>query len=298
MNRVLNFLRKLNWYVLFAIPVLSALFGIVNNLRVPENQRVIWSGMRLDKVPEEIVTHDVKRGVWTSNFVAATNAAEMAHLPVVVAVLLPGCADCKRFHKEALSEEVIAWQKNLGWYFVMVNASEAHAVARFVKSTPVRNKSAPYMGVYWSRADGPRVMKNFPGKSKHMGVPPEPSLGKEWMHAVEASVPGAPGASFIPNGVQISVRAESEKPAVGLGRVKMSPKVDIILPGQKVVLTATPQKKEAVFVGWRYPDGTIVRSEPRLTLDDRCQGGMYSALFRRRKGNARDGALKTKEKGE
>ena len=302
MNRIFNLLRGLNWYVLFAVPVLSALFGMANNLRVPENQRVIWSGARLDEVPDEIVTPDVKRGVWTSNFAAATNEAAKAHLPVVVAVLLPGCPACERFHKEALSEQVLAWQKNLGWYFVMVTAAEDNAAAGLVKTTPVRNRAAPYMGVYWIRADGTRVMKNFPGRSKHMGVPPEPSLGTEWMHAVEAAVPGAPGTSFTPNGVQISVRAESEKPAIGLGRVKlgrvkMSPQVDVIQPGQKVVLTAMP-KKGAVFAGWRYPDGKIVQGEPQLTLDDRCQGGIYKAIFRRRKGSARGGRLKAKEKGE
>ena len=107
MNRIWTFLRGLDWRVLFALPALAVLLGIANNLRVTPDLRVRWSGERPTIVNEAEATGgdtgssspeehteaasktatDVERGTWTSNFVAATNAAEAAHLPVVVAAL-------------------------------------------------------------------------------------------------------------------------------------------------------------------------------------------------------------------
>ena len=284
MNHILSVLRSLDWRVLFAVPVLSLLLGVVNNLRVTEERRVTWSGER--PTITEVAVADVERGTWTTDFAAATNAAAAASLPVVVIALLPGCPSCVRLHQAMLSEEVKAWQKNLGWYFVMTTSSESPEALAFVKDMPVRNKKPPYVGVYWRRADGMHVMRNFTAKSGHMGIPEERSLGQEWMHAVEASVPGAPGVSFVPQhglGVQVAVKVESKR--IGLGRVKMSPQVDVIQPGQKVILTAKPGEG-GVFAGWRYPDGRIVRAGPQLTLDDQCQAGTYRAIFRRLKGDA------------
>lgn len=324
MNRILSFLHKLDWRVLFAVPVLSVLLGVVNNLRVAEDRRVIWSGDRLTitevagaedrgttlseehptitQVAEaenrgmtlsgerptitEVAGADVERGAWTTNFVAATNAAAAARLPVVVIALLPGCPSCVRLHQAIQREEIKAWQKNLGWYFVMITSSGASEALTFVKNIPVHNRKPPYVGVYWRRADGMCVMRNFSAKSGLMGIPAESSLGQEWMHAVEASVPGAPGVSFVPQhglGVQVAVKVESER--FGLGRVKMSPQVDVVQPGQKVILMAKPGNG-SVFAGWRYPDGRIVHTGLQLTLDDQCQAGTYRAVFRRHKSNA------------
>ena len=283
MNCIWTFLRSLDWRVLLALPVFSLLLGVANNLRVPEVQQVKWSGERPTVVIEAAA--DANRGVWTTDFVAATNAAAAAHLPVVVVSLNPGCPLCTRLHREIQSDEVKAWQKNLGWYFVMVSSDMAREVSNFVKTTPVQCKFPPYVGVYWTHADGTSTMRNFTARSGYMGVPvpAKSSLGVEWMHAVEASVPGAPVATFVPpqdKGVEIAVKAESER--MGRGRVEMWPPVDIIHAGQKVVLKATP-KKGSVFAGWRFPDGRIVQGEPQLTLDDQCQPGVYRAIFSRAK---------------
>ena len=312
MNRIWKFLRSLDWRVLFSLPALAALLGIANNLRVSPDLRVRWSGERPmiatesesagedtgDARPVErpentsVVETAVERGVWTSNLAAATNAAEAAHLPVVVAAFLPGCPSCVRFHAAIDNEEVKAWQKKLGWYFVMSTSSEDKETINFVKSTPVRSKTPPYVGVYWLRPDGRRTMRNFSAKSGQMGIPEENSLVQEWMHAIEASVPGAPGASFVLEqglGVQICAKIESNK--FGLGWVKIAPETDVILPGQKVVLTAKPSK-ESEFAGWRCPDGRIVDGEPQLTLDDQCQAGVYKAIFRGIKGGKKNMAPK------
>ena len=320
MNRIWTFLRGLDWRVLFALPAFAVLLGIANNLRVSPDLRVRWSGERPTIVneaekpdgdtesasPEERTETtskaetDVERGAWTSNFVAATNAAEAAHLPVVMAALLPGCPACVRFHSALDNEEVKAWQKKLGWYFVMStsSSSEDKETLKFVRSTPIHNKTAPYVGVYWHRPDGRRTMRNFSAKSGRMGVPAENSLVQEWMHAIEASVPGAPGASFVSEqGVGVQVHAKIESEMSGFGRVKMVPKTDRILPGQKVVLTAKPNK-ESEFAGWRYPDGRIVNGEPQLTLDDQCQAGVYRAIFRRTKGNVKSKTPKADGEGK
>lgn len=227
MNRISKFLRSLDWRVLFAVPTLSVLFGIANNLRVPESQRVTWSGELMDVAPLEAASPDVKRGAWTSDFVAATNAAEAAHLPVVVVVMLPGCPSCMRFRKEAQREKVKAWQKNLDWYFVLVSSEESPEALSYVKNTPDRNTTPPYVGVYWKRDDGVRVMRNFPARSKLMGVPDEQYLIVEWMHAVEASVPTAPGVSFVLEqavDAQNAAKAKSERGRSALGKGKMSSK--------------------------------------------------------------------------
>ena len=313
MNRIWTFLRGLDWRVLFALSALAVLLGIANNLRVSPDLRVRWSGERPTIVSEAEATGGdsesaspveraenasgvetvVERGAWTSNFVAATNAAEAAHLPVVVAALLPGCPACVRFHSALDNEEVKAWQKKLGWYFVMSTSPEDKETLDFVRSTPIRNKTPPYVGVYWLRPDGRRTMRNFPAKSGQMGISEENSLVQEWMHAIEASVPGAPGASFVTKqglGVQVSAKSESERS--GLGRVKMVPKTNLILPGQKVVLTAKSDIGSE-FVGWRFPDGRIVNGEPQLTLDDQCQAGVYRAIFRGGKGNKKSKTSKS-----
>ena len=260
-------------------------------MRISEGWRVRWSGVSPTMVVEG--KSSVERGVWTTDFTAVTNAAEASHLPVVVFALLPDCPYCMQLHDEVQSEEVKAWQKKLGWYFVMGTSSEAPELHAFVKTSPVRIKKPPYVGVYWRRANGERVMRNFTARSGHMGVSAEPSLASEWMHAVEASVPGAPGTTYVKSqglGVQVSVSVESEK--FRLGSVKMSPQVEVIHSGQKVALTAKP-RVGSEFVGWRYPDGRVVDEGPQLTLDDKCQAGEYKAIFRRRKRHGRGGALRT-----
>lgn len=294
MNRIWTFLRSLDWRVLIAVPVLSLLLGVANNLRVPEGQQVRWSGERPTVVIE--AEADANRGVWTTDFVAATNAAEAAHLPVVVFVLLPECPFCISFHEQVLRDEVKEWQKKLGWYFVLTSSDKAPDALNFVKNTPIRNRKPPYVGVYWTRPDGTRAMRNFTVKTGSMGVPPESSLVREWMHAVEASVPGAPGVSSDPSqgvGVQVDVKSEN----VMMGRVKMSPKVSVIHPGQHVVLTAIP-KNGMAFAGWRYPDGRLVQGGPQLILDDTCQAGTYEAVFREHKGKGKGRRLKLAEEEE
>lgn len=294
MNRIWKFLHSLDWRVLIAVPVLSLLLGVANNLRVPEGRQVRWSGERPTVVIE--AEADANRGVWTSDFVAATNAAEAAHLPVVVFVLLPECPFCISFHEQVLRDEVKEWQKKLGWYFVLTSSDKAPDALNFVKNTPIRNRKPPYVGVYWTRLDGTRAMRNFTVKTGSMGVPPESSLVREWMHAVEASVPGAPGVSSDLSqgaGVQVDVKSES----VMMGRVKMSPKVNVILPGQHVVLTAMP-KNGMAFAGWRYPDGRLVQGGPQLILDDTCQAGTYEAVFRQHKSKGKGRRLKMVEEGK
>ena len=294
MNCIWTFLRSLDWRVLLALPVFSLLLGVANNLRVPEGRQVRWSGERPTVVIE--AEADANRGVWTSDFVAATNAAEAAHLPVVVFVLLPECPFCISFHEQVLRDEVKEWQKKLGWYFVLTSSDKAPDALNFVKNTPIRNRKPPYVGVYWTRPDGTRAMRNFTVKTGSMGVPPESSLVREWMHAVEASVPGAPGVSSDLSqgaGVQVDVKSES----VMMGRVKMSPKVNVILPGQHVVLTAMP-KNGMAFAGWRYPDGRLVQGGPQLILDDTCQAGTYEAVFRQHKSKGKGRRLKMVEEGK
>ena len=314
-NKILKFLRGLDWRVLLSIPALAITLGVANNLRIPQDLRVNWSGKRAEAAIEADTTgpdaesagpvesaalasparKDAKPGEWTTNFAAATNAAEAAHLPVVVVAVTPGCPYCVRFHHAIDNEEVRSWQKKLGWYFVMSTSSDAKETIDFVKSTPVRNKTPPYAGVYWLRPDGTRALRNFPAKSGEMGIPMENSLAQEWMHAVEASAPGAPGSSFAPSqalGVQVSAKAESEK--LGLGRVKMFPQTDKILPGQKVVLRAKPSAGSE-FAGWRFPDGRIVDGEPQLVLDDQCLPGVYKAIFRRRKDSVKSASQNESE---
>ena len=115
------------------------------------------------------------------------------------------------------------------------------------------------------------------------------------MHAVEATAPGAPGATFVPErdvGVQIAVKAESVHR--GTGRVGVSPPVRVVHKGEKVVLTANPNPG-CLFEGWRYPDGRVVQCGPQLTLDDQCQPGMYQAIFNRLKREGKGRARKIKK---
>ena len=96
MKRILAFLRSLDWRVLLAVPVLSVLLGVLNNLRVSEDQRVRWSGERVKDVAVKTDAVGAKRGAWTADFTAATNAAAAAHVPVVVVVKQKGCPFCSR----------------------------------------------------------------------------------------------------------------------------------------------------------------------------------------------------------
>ena len=294
MNRILNLLRSLDWRVLFAVPALSVLLGIANNLRVPEDRRVVWSGEF--QTVDEAANADAERGTWTTDFAAATNAAEAAHLPVVVVALYTTCSSCKRLHEEIQSEEVKRWQQKLGWYFVIASHDEAPEVLNFVRNTPVPIDTPPYVWVCWKRADDRRTMRNFSAVSGSMGIPAEPSLGLEWMHAVEASFPEAPGVSFVPQhdmGVQVAVKAESRDG--GQGRVKMTPSVNVLQSGQKVVLTAKPGRG-SIFLGWRYPNGQIVQGGLELTLDDQCQAGVYRAIFQYHKSATKGVTSKTDRK--
>ncbi len=286
MNRIWTFLRGLNWYVLFAVPVLSVLLGVLNNLRVPVDQRVRWSGAPIQDVAVAASEVGAQPGAWTSDFDAATNAALVAHVPVVVVVTQKGCAYCARLHKALNGPAVKDWQKARGWYFVLAEREKRPDVADFVVSTPVTNTVAPYVGVYWTRADGTQTLKNFPGRPGEMGVRKEKSLALEWMRAVEASVPGAPGleggasaASFVKRAkMSLAVVADKEKGADG--RVRMSPAVSFLKEGQKTVLAAEA-RQGSVLAGWRYPDGRFVTGKSRLTVDSSWPEGTYSAVFRK-----------------
>ena len=280
MNRIWKFLRGLNWYVLFSVPVLSVLLGVLNNGRVAEEKRVRWSGAREEESLAEA------SGAWTSDFDAATNAAAVAHLPVVVVVTQKGCAYCARLHKVLKSKAVRDWQKARGWYFVAVERETRPDVADFVVSTPVTNTVAPYVGVYWTRPDGTQAMKNFPGREGQMGVRKDKTLALEWMHAVEASVPGAPGladgvsAASIVRGAKMSLAVAADREKGADGQVSMSPAVKFLKDGRKANLTAKP-KQGSVLAGWRYPNGRFVCGRSRLTVDTSWPEGTYTAVFRR-----------------
>ena len=282
-------LSSLDWRVLFALPVLSVLLGVVNNLRVPEDQQVRWSGERVDDVSvKELAAPDVKRGVWTSDFQAATNAAITAHIPVVVVVTQKKCDYCARLHKALDDEYVKSWQKERDWYFVLADKDDTPEAAELTGKTPTRLKLGPYGGVYWTRADGTRAMRNFPCRQGMMGVQTDDLLAREWIRAVEASVPGAPGVDDSASSA-LAVR-ESKKPIAATvklengaaGRVKMSPPVKFLKNGRTVVLTAEP-RRGSVFVGWRYPDGRLVYESARLKVDFHSLEGTYTAVFRRMK---------------
>jgi len=285
MKQTFKFLRSLNWRVLLSIPILSALLGVTNNLRVPDDQRVRWAGERPDKKSIIAAKSVAKPGLWTYNFDSATNAAAAAQIPVVVVVVQEGCQFCSRLHNVLEGDVVRSWQKERNWYFVIVSREKDPQTAEFVAMTPATNNVAPYVGVYWTRADGTQTMRNFSGRHGLMGVPSEKSLALEWMHAVEASVADAPGlkgkasAASIINKMKkrIAVAADLEKGAKG--KVKMSRQISYIKEGQTVYLMAEP-KRGSLFAGWQYPDGQISYNIRRLKVDSKFPEGTYTAIFR------------------
>ena len=286
MNRIWTFLRGLDWRVLFAVPVLSVLLGVANNWRVSEDQRVRWSGEPIRDVSVAADAVGAQRGAWTSDFDAATNAAQSAHVPVVVVVTQKGCQYCSRLHKSLDGVAVRSWQRARGWYFVLAEREKRPDVADFVVSTPVTNTVAPYVGVYWTRADGTQAMRNFPGRQGQMGVKKEKTLALEWIRAVETSVHGAPGiadgtaASAIVRAAKMRIAATADLEKGAKGRVKMSPRVEFLKEGQTTVLTAEPAPG-SVLAGWRYPNGRVVRGKTSLTVGSHFPEGTYTALFRR-----------------
>ena len=285
MNRILNLLRSLDWRVLFAVPVLSVLLGVANNMRLPGEQRVRWSGERREDTTDGISSL-VKPGAWTSNFDVATNKAASAHVPVVVVVTRKGCVFCSRLHEALTGAGVKSWQKERGWYYVLVDRKQSEQAYELARNMPSPNTTAPYVGVYWSRADGTLTMRNFPGRKGQMGVKREKTLALEWILAVEASVPGAPGledgvaAPSIVQKAKIHIATAVDQRNGAGGQVKMAPQTDCVTEGKPVTLTADP-KRGSVFAGWRYPDGRFVPEKARLTIGTHLPGGTYTAVFRR-----------------
>ena len=282
----MNFLRSLDWRVLFAVPALSVLLGVVNNLRVSEEQRVLWSGALREGTSTEIATTNVKRGAWMTDFETVTNMAASAHVPVVVVVTLNGCGHCSRLHKALTGAAVKSWQKKRDWYFVLVEKNKCLPAYELVRNTPSINKDAPYVGVYWTRPDGTKTMKNFPGRQGKMGVKKEKTLSLEWMLAVEAAVPGAPGiengvaAASIVQEAKIHIDTAIDQKGGAAGRVRMIPRVDFVREGQTVTLMAEPGQG-SVFAGWRYPDGHFVYEKSQLAVGTHFLEGTYTAIFRR-----------------
>ena len=274
----------LDWRVLLALPVLAVAIGLVNNRRVPEDMRVSWSGARTQTSAK--VSATVRRGEWTSDFIGATNVAETAHLPVVVIVWYKGCTFCSRLHEAVTGVAARKWMKARGWYFVLVEREKSPEAVALVTTTPNANKFSPYVGVYWTRADGTRAMGNFTGRHEHMGVRKEKLLALEWMRAVERIVKGAPGmdgglpaASFVKSAKFLfSVGTTLEGAAQG--QVSVSPKVTSLLEGQKAKVVAHPARG-SVLAGWRYPDGRMVHGTSSLTIAPHYPQGRYTAVFRR-----------------
>ncbi|MBR4654913.1 MAG: hypothetical protein IKO72_16270 [Kiritimatiellae bacterium] len=274
----------LDWRVLIALPVLSVAIGLVNNVRVPEDMRVSWSGARAQSDAKE--SSVAQRGDWTSNFVAATNAAESAHIPVVVVVTRKGCTLCVRLKQALKGVAVKDWMRKRNWYFVMVEQSECKEAVDLAKTTPNANELVPYVGVYWTREDGTMAMRNFPGRHGLMGVRKEKLLALEWMRAVESSVQGAPGlegnvtAASIVKAAKLSVSVGAEYLGAAKGTVKMTPDVRFVKEGKAVRLYATP-KPGSVLVGWRYPDGRMAYGMNPLAVASHYPEGRYAAVFRR-----------------
>ena len=283
---ILNYLKSLDWRVLLAVPVLSVILGVVCNLCVPEEKRVKWSDVRNEANPAEIASLDVKPGEWTSDFDVATNKAAAAHVPVVVVVSLSGCGYCSTLHRALNGVAVKAWQKERGWYFAFVDRKDNEGAYQFLRNTPSVNATAPYVGVYWTRADGTKVMRNFPGRSGYMGVEKQRTLALEWMLAVETSVPGAPGlesgvaATTFVDEAKIRVATAVEQRMGAAGQVRKSPDVDFVSEGRSVTLIAEPQKGSA-FAGWLYPDGRFICERSRLVVGSDFPEGTYTAVFLR-----------------
>jgi len=286
MKQIWKLLLSLDWRALVAVPVLSMLLGIANNMRVPEDQRVRWTGERDEKKPSDVASSVARRGVWTSDFEAATNKAAAARLPVVVVVEQEGCAYCARLHKILAGDVVRSWQKERGWYFVLTTRESSPQAAELAATTPATNTVAPYVGVYWTRADGTRTMNNFSGRHGMMGVAMDKSLALEWMHAVEESVRGAPGieggvsAASIVDKMKKRIAVKTELEEGAKGRARMSKHLSFLKEGQSVDLIAEA-KRGSLFVGWRYPDGRILYGKYRVKIDSFCPEGTYKAIFRR-----------------
>jgi len=284
MKDLLHGFLKVDWRVLVAVPVLSVFLGIANLLRLPEDMHVAWSDTPQPEPAAE--SSQARSGEWTSNFAAATNAAETAHLPVVVVVGQKGCGYCARLRTALKGAAVADWMKERNWYFVLTERERSPEAADFAATTPAVNDVAPYVYVRWTRPDGTRTERNFPGRYGSMGVPREGILSLEWMRAVERDLQDAPG---VKNGISVDsivktakvpVSAVAELEGGAKGRVSMSPKVSFLKEGQKVKLKAIPGKG-SVLSGWRLPDGRVLRGRSSLSLGAHSSAGRYAALFRR-----------------
>ena len=274
----------LDWRVLAALPILSVALGLANEIRVPEDMRVSWSGVRVQQ--EAKAGSAVHRGEWTSNFASATNAAAVAHVPVVVVVTRKGCTMCKRL-KHALNGVAVGdWMRRRNWYFVLVDSEESKEATDLTMTTPTANDYAPYVGVYWTREDGTSAMQNFCGRHGIMGVRKEKLLALEWMRAVEKPLHGAPGldgdasAESIVKAAKLPVSAGAEFIGGAGGRVKMSPRVDFVKEGKTVRLSAEPAPG-SVLAFWRYPDGRTVYGMDQIAIASHSPAGRYTGVFRR-----------------
>lgn len=244
-------------------------------------------GLRAD-----IVVSDgpVVPGEWNSNFSATLEAANSEHRPMLLVHVSRECPVCVRLNKMLDGEAFHRWQKDrklfMAYRVTSGSGNEARTETRnFITSVAGENPGFPYVCAYWHKDDGTTNCVAFAGRRGDMCKDEKFSLfSVEFMTAIDRVIgeylAKDPSHSTIDQIVSNSLKTISfEKVGAKGGSVAINPPTGLLPEGGKVTLHAKPDK-EAMFVGWRYPDGSHAGWNMKLDVSGSMPAGKYKAVFR------------------
>ena len=166
------------------------------------------------------------------------------------------------------------------------SGNEARTETRnFITSVAGENPGFPYVCAYWHKDDGTTNCVAFAGRRGDMCKDEKFSLfSVEFMTAIDRVIgeylAKDPSHSTIDQIVSNSLKTISfEKVGAKGGSVAINPPTGLLPEGGKVTLHAKPDK-EAMFVGWRYPDGSHAGWNMKLDVSGSMPAGKYKAVFR------------------
>ena len=243
----------------------------------------------------EVSDGPVRPGEWNRSFAAVRAEADKTHRPMVFIHASVRCTYCARLKKAISGEAFRQWREErqpLLAYVFESSRGEGSDSGRlaidFVNSYATNMLRTPRVGVYWPRDNGVTNHLAFSARPGQMKVAnPEKPLVLEFMTALDTAL--ADYVSALPKHrtpkeiLKDSIRTVTYKvnDAGADGKVAMKPK-DGILPDGGTVTLEAKQGKDALFVDWRGPDGTIVGYEPTLNVSGCMPGGCYVGRFKRK----------------
>ena len=229
-------------------------------------------------------------GEWNADLDIALAAARKTYRPLLLVHVTRGCAFCARLNSALDGEAFYKWQKARNLFMVYRVSGSGNALLDntrdFITSATGGNPGFPYVCLYWPKADGTTNSVAFAGRRGDMC---KGETFKVFSVEIMTALDRALGEDLTKETGYVSVdqivsnsvkTIRFENMGAPGGSATMNPASGILPEGGKVTLLAR-SSAGAMFVSWRFPDGTLAGWDKKLEVSGRMPGGTYKAVYKR-----------------